>query len=473
MTLLWILGASHFYAPNRAQAAISPLVQSQIQKYKLSGDDLGLFISNIEESIPPHISWNAKQPFVPASTTKILVASAALHYWSPHHRFETHLYAKDEVVEGVLKGPLFLKGFGDPTFISEQLWVLVNEFKRAGIERVEGPLVVDSSWFDSAHYHGRSVQRVDRSYDAPVSALSLNWNSVGIFVRPGKKAGSPARVFLSPHNEMVQLRNTAVTRGKSARLRVRRQTKAGGPDTIVVSGRIPLHHKEKVFWRNITQPALWAGHSLKQFLARRGVSVVGAVQAGETPKLAKKVASSEGATLRELVAKMMKFSNNFIAEMLTKNLSLMEASFSPHNAAVPGNLSGGISSIFKYLEKMGVRRTSFQIPSVSGLSSENRITPESLAQLLRKLARNTRYGPEFLSSLPIAGQDGTLKTRMKAIAGFVRAKTGFLSGAITLAGYFTTKKNKTFVFVFFYNGKKSRSHVQSFYDDTLVQLVRL
>lgn len=73
----------------------------------------------------------------------------------------------------------------------------------------------------------------------------------------------------------------------------------------------------------------------------------------------------------------------------------------------------------------------------SGLSRENRLTPRFLVDLLQYMRTKSEWAGSFVHTLPVAGQDGTLKTRMKGTVaeGCVRAKTGFLTGACCLSGY--------------------------------------
>src|SRR5690606_6406347 len=127
----------------------------------------------------------SKTKFVPASLSKIITAIATLKVFKPDLRLSTELRASAPIQGGVLTGPLYIKGNGDPSFISEQMWVLVNNFVRSKIKKIEGPITVDSSVFDDKHFDSsRQNVRVDRAYDSPVSGLSFNWNTVNVYIRP-------------------------------------------------------------------------------------------------------------------------------------------------------------------------------------------------------------------------------------------------------------------------------------------------
>src|SRR5690606_23121085 len=150
------------------------------------------------------------------SLTKIVTAFAVLQNLGPSAKLQTTLWAENEPVNGVLKGDLVLKGGGDSGFVSETMWFLVNEFLRTGVKRIEGTIVVDDSEFDGTRTDkSRDPVRVDRAYDAPVGAMSFNWNSISIFVRPSQ-AGSPPTVILDPIDNGYKVKNKAKTVAGSA-----------------------------------------------------------------------------------------------------------------------------------------------------------------------------------------------------------------------------------------------------------------
>ena len=97
---------------------------------------------------------------------------------------------------------------------------------------------------------------------------------------------------------------------------------------------------------------------------------------------------------------------------------------------------------------------------------------DRLGELLHQSQENFSLAPEFLSSLPISGTDGTLKSRMKQVMkGRVRAKTGYLAGHVGLAGYLQAKKGPPITFVFFYNGPyKHDWEVRALFDKLLWKL---
>ena len=439
------------------------------KKFDIKESDIGIQATVGEgPELRTLIDVNAKKMMIPASITKIVTASAALEHFPPGHKFKTQILAESSQVKGpVLKGNLYLKGGGDPSFVSENLWFLVNAFVRSDITKVEGDIIVDDSLFDKMRYDvSRQKTRVDNAYDAPVGAMSFNWNSVNIFVRPGDPGGA-AQVFVDPSNEYIRLANRSKTASGAANklFADRDEDKKFPGDVIQVGGTIGKNLPEVAIFRNITQPDLWSGYNLKSFLSQRGIVVTGTVKNGNTPEKAKVLAESESKPIESSLADMNKFSNNYVAEMLTKNMGALKSK--------PGTLAEGMTAIQQHLRDLGVPEDQFVMQNPSGLTRDNRLSPFAMWKVLQHLRNDFQIQPEFLTSLPIAGIDGTLKKRMKNSPAerWVRAKTGFLTGVITLAGYAGLRDGNVITFSFIYNGSTDETKVRAFFDQLLISLV--
>ena len=215
---------------------------------------------------------NGHKPYTPASLTKFATAYGVLKEMKGTQTFVTRLLSSAPInSHGKLRGDLYLVGGGDPTFVSESMWRLVNHLKRTGLTSVTGNLVVDDSLFQYFRY-GKAAGRVDRAYDAPTSAMSFNWNSVNVYVRPSEVGHSPF-VFADPENEFVEVINRAQTiRGKRNSILVRRvevKFQDSYKNQIVVTGKLGVDRGEMVIYKSITRPSLWSGYNLKAFLERR------------------------------------------------------------------------------------------------------------------------------------------------------------------------------------------------------------
>ena len=244
----------------------------------------------------------------------------------------------------------------------------------------------------------------------------------------------------------------------------REETKNG--DLLIVRGKIALDSKEVTVFKNITKPDLWAGAQLKSFLLQRGIRVKGSVKTGKTPDSARVLAEAESKPVEQMIADMDKFSHNFVAEMLTKNLSAITSS--------SGSIAKGMELINSYMQGLGISSNEYELKNPSGLTRENKLSAHALWKVLWDLRSQLLYEPEFLSSLPIAGIDGTLKRRMKGTAAerWVRAKTGSLTGIVSMAGYAGRKDGRVIPFVLIYNGSADEGVVRSSFDNVMQALVQ-
>lgn len=445
-------------------------IQTLIAKSGISQNDLGILITGGESSEIIVSDINSGKKMIPASITKLVTAAATIRAFPPGTKFKTTLWIDGKVSQGVLKGDLYLKGSGDPSFVSENMWFLVNSFLRNSIQKIEGDINVDDTLFDSIRYDSsRQKARVDRAYDAPTGAMSFNWNSVNIFVRPGEKVGDPAKFFVDPENKYIRVvGEIATVAAKSAtNISIDRDTdpKNKNGDLIRISGKIASGSKEQVVFKNITQPDFWAGENLRSFLSQRGIVVSGLVKTGPVPSSAKLVAESESKPIENMLSDMNKFSNNYVAEMLTKNIAAKKK--------VPASMDQGMQALNDYMRVLQVPMSQYELYNPSGLTRENKMSARALWTVLKDIQSQFQYQPEFVNSLPIAGIDGTLKNRMKNTPAerWVRAKTGYLSGVISLAGYAGRSDGTVLPFVFIYNGSADENKARGLFDQILISLV--
>jgi D-alanyl-D-alanine carboxypeptidase/D-alanyl-D-alanine-endopeptidase (penicillin-binding protein 4) len=238
-------------------------------------------------------------------------------------------------------------------------------------------------------------------------------------------------------------------------------------DVIHVGGSIGKSSKEMVVYKNITQPDLWAGANLKSFLAQRGIHVTGSIKNGVTPQSAEVLAESESKPIEQVLADMNKFSNNYVAEMLAKNLGATKKEKG-------ASIADGMAVINEHMKNLGLPADQYHLESPSGLTRENRMSAYGMWMILQHLRKDFQVQPEFLTSLPIAGIDGTLKKRMKETQAErqVRAKTGYINDVVSLAGYAGLPDGRVVTFTFIYNGSTDETKVRAFFDNLLVYLVK-
>lgn len=471
--LHWALSLCFLFITTSASADSAFDFKKVIKKHHFTESSLGIYV---EEDGKKVVDINADKLMIPASLTKVVTGGAILTKFPLNQKFVTELQSAGEIAGDALKGNLCLKGGGDPSFVSEKMWFLVNEFSRNGVKTIQGDLVVDATRFDSEIFDsGRDSVRVDRAFDAPISAVSFNWNSVNVYIRPGLKADEPARIFLDPVNDYVELENRTKTVGKSGVKSIDvSRVRVGARDKIIVSGSLSLDAAESVVYKSISNPTLWAGAHLKEFLSQRGINVKGIVREGECESGVKTLAKVDSKNLNEITSDMLKFSNNFVAEMLVKNLAAEEQA-APKNASKNASMKAGIETIRNYLDSLGISRKDYVLENVSGLTRGNRFTAKQLAVVLASIKNDFLIFPEFLSGLPIGGVDGTMKNRLKKENGtLVRAKTGYLDGVIGLAGYVGRKDKSPLIFVFMFNGGFDQGlAARPLFDDLIGELLKI
>ncbi len=445
----------------RLVESLKSKLQAEISKAKIPTKDLGLIATiHSDASVQEIFELNSDKQFTPASITKLITAAAVLNQIPPGTRFKTFLYFRGKPEGETLKGSVVLAGSGDPSFVSENMWFLVNAFTRTGVRNIQGDIIIDSTIFDSVKFdESREKDRVDRAYDAPTSGASFNWNSVNIFVRPSK-SGQPASVFLDPENQFTHLVNKVktVAAGKKTEVFSDRLDSNDGKNTIKVYGQIAENDKEVTIFKNITQPDLWIGNQLVSFLKQRGVTVSGKVIVGKSNASDVVAAVSESKPIEHMLSDMNKFSNNYVAEMLTKQLGSL--------SSTPGTIENGVQKMRIYLKDIGIPEKEYVLLSPSGLNRDNQFTAKHFLTVLTAVQKQLKLYPEFLSSLPIAGVDGTLKNRMKGTPAerWVRAKTGYLNSVISLAGFAGRKDGTVVPFVFIFNGSADEAKVRSLFD---------
>ena len=173
---------------------------------------------------------------------------------------------------------------------------------------------------------------------------------------------------------------------------------------------------------------------------------------GRAPAGARQVAHADGSSLASVLAHMLEHSDNLNAEQL---LLVLGAAANP-----PGTLAKGVATVCRTMEGMGLSLSGLTVADGCGLSKSNRLHPRFLVDLLTRAWQRPEIRSVLLAGLPEAGATGTLRKRYRHgnLAGEVRAKTGWLWGVGTLAGYYWTSDNKPYVFAVLLNERPGRGY---------------
>jgi D-alanyl-D-alanine carboxypeptidase/D-alanyl-D-alanine-endopeptidase (penicillin-binding protein 4) len=266
---------------------------------------------------------------------------------------------------------------------------------------------------------------------------------VEVDVFPGAAPGQPARVELEPQSDYFQVTNQATTvrGGDLGRVQLKLSLD-GDHQKVEVKGRLPLDKGGNQLWRKVDKPDLYFGATLKQLLRERGIKFKGRIRKATTPTDAKVLYGFESEPLALAVRKMNKVSSNFIAEQLVKTLGA-------NAKGGPGSWASGIEAVEDFLEQeVGIPRGSYVMKNGSGLNDTNRFSASQVVKLLGYMEKRFLTSPEYLTSLGIAGKDGTIRSRMEGTdaAGRLRAKTGTLEAVTSLSGVVESVGGQRFLF---------------------------
>jgi PBP4 family serine-type D-alanyl-D-alanine carboxypeptidase len=220
------------------------------------------------------------RPMTPASTLKLVVAVTALRTFGPQHRFPTGFVALEPPdADGVVAGPLWFVGGGDPLFTSTDLRSGIGTLARAGVRRVDGPLLVDDSAFRGPERNPRwEPEDFDEGYAAATSAVSLDEDTVEFHVTPGEPGG-PARVTIEPPNRDVEIRGSIATGGDTDLHidRVDAPAVAGKPfrNVFQVDGTVAPGETQK-YWKPVVGMPSYVAGAIEALAHERGIAFAAA-----------------------------------------------------------------------------------------------------------------------------------------------------------------------------------------------------
>jgi D-alanyl-D-alanine carboxypeptidase/D-alanyl-D-alanine-endopeptidase (penicillin-binding protein 4) len=366
---------------------------------------------------------NADTMTTPASTTKLLTATAVLAARGPAYRLTTR------AVAGATPGEVVLVGGGDPTLSinakgqfpgAARLDLLANQVKTALGGAKPTRVVIDTSLFTGP-------------------ATAVGWDPTDI----------------SPGGQVSAIQSLMTNAGRIT----------------------PVHHEVGADPR-YPDPALAAGRAFA-----RQLGVTTAVTRGKAPApsadpsaapepvaAGKQLGEVQSPPLVQVIDWMLQQSDNVIAEAMGRQVALA--------AGQPATFDGATEAIVAKLRDLGLPADEADIYDASGLSRHNGISPALLTAVLALAAGGTQPAvSNLLGGLPVAGWSGTLRTRFvtpdpsKVGQGIVRAKTGSLSGVNTMAGELITKDGRLLVFAIMANGSGNATAARNGLDKIAARLV--
>lgn len=385
----------------------SPQTSKQLERLAREAavlGEVGVSVRDLQSGLEV-FAWQPDQPLNPASNNKLVTASAAVALLGPDFRFETRLARHGDA--------LYLVGGGDPSLQVEDLEAMTSKLAPADLAGVHR-LVVDDSMFSARRFGpGYEKNGTGPAYMAPSGALSLQFNTVEITVRPGIPGQRP-HVHISPNSPYID----TVLLGGSERSSHVTSHEADLQTVIAVRGTPsePVHTR-----RRVAHPALFTGHTFAQRLPIADLELV----TGTVPKNATTLMTHRSAPLVEVLGSALKYSNNFTTEQILRTLGYLYS-------GEPGDWNNGREVVMKFWEAIGEDPNTLIMENAAGLSAHGRVSAQGLARLTQ--VWNTHAVSPVVEAMPIAGREGTLRNRLDATRGRVRAKTGTLAQASALTG---------------------------------------
>ena len=384
----------------------------------------------------------SKVLLTPASTLKLFTTAYAIETFGIEHRFTTQMGIVGLKRKSSIQGDLVIRGDGDPSLGSglagsltgdSVLSRIVKMLIDSGIEKITGDILIDASkfpvdqsviprnwiWEDIGNYYG-------------AGSWGLNWraNEFTIKFSPGGDwEDSTLAEIISPWAIYLQLSNKVKTTNNETREVY--VYSAPFSRQIFAEGKVIQGSERFTERASLPNPPLALGLEIKAILAKFDIEFDGEIVIKNTRDLSFRIWQSiESPTMDELVFETNQRSNNLFAECLGKHLSL-------NNFIDEANPAGNY--LKAQLNSFNLEADlDMQIVDASGLSRNNLVCTSFQSRFLRNETKMPHF-PYFLKSIPLAGQEGTMKSFPKS--GELRAKSGSMDGVRAYAGYFFDANN--------------------------------
>jgi PBP4 family serine-type D-alanyl-D-alanine carboxypeptidase len=418
------------YAQSTKQERIENLLSSMPQStttaifiYNPLTDDT-LFQQNINRSM------------IPASNTKLFTTAVALDLMGAEYKISTRFLIDDaDISDSVIDGNLYIKGYGNSTVTEHQVDSICSYLYSQGIRKITGKIIGDDSYFDQIYSRKDWIEDERANISLPpVSALSLNRNSIIISLDANKKIGSNLDYQITPNCNFINVKMSARVTKFRTYPRIHTQFTSKKININVAGG---LRHRRYPgsYAIYVESPPLFFAQVVDDKLKKMGVSIGESPDTSITPFEAIEIAKIS-IPLFKYISETNKQSENYYAENLFK---IIGAEFSGKQ----GNSFYSTQAVLTFIENNQISDIGTSIVDGSGISRFNEITTSSIVDLLTKMYFNDNLYNTYFNSLSVAGIDGTLEDRFDGtfLQNNLHGKTGTLRGVSALSGYFTTKND--------------------------------
>ncbi|MGC9512298.1 MAG: D-alanyl-D-alanine carboxypeptidase/D-alanyl-D-alanine endopeptidase [Fidelibacterota bacterium] len=419
---------------------------------------------------------NQNRMFMPASNNKIPTTAVALTHFGPDYRFKSMVTTNGEIRDSVLTGDLIVFSNGDPTLYERFFFDPRDVFKdwarrlkAMGIREIEGRIIGDDDAFDNRRIgSGWSFEYLDVWYAAEINALQFNENYVDLTITPPLMPDGELLVEPNVESSYFTI-ETDVMVGDTGKTKIR-VDRDYGSNIIRINGYVLAGDASFMVSPSIFNPTLFYGTALKETLLDEGISVNGPVVDCDDIEDESWRDSTEilyihdSPPFRDILKGLMKRSQNLYAETMARLLG--------YDVYGLGSFSNGRKVVEKQLEVWGIAPDSYVYADGSGLSRYNYWSPSQLVTILEAMYHSP-YWPVWYEIQSVAGQDGTLRNRMKGTPaeGNVHAKTGTIANTRGLSGYVTTRNGELLIFSFLINGHLLKSDETDMITDKVLELL--
>ena len=449
---------------------LAPEIQKILASKTVSKDSFAysvvLLNPNDSTSSFNKISWNASFPMNPASTIKLLTTVSALDQLGPEYRYKTQLYLKGKIDRGILEGQIYVKGYGDPKLVPENLVQLMEQLKSLGVNKIHADVTLDSSAYSTSVKDSAPNDGEDRkSYNVTPNPLLYSFQTISFNLTSNKRkvdiSFTPILANFKVINQLQTYPGACIDWRKNIKLGFTRTE--DDQWTASFEGKLPSKCNNTIF-NTVSIPndqffkmgfiAAWESVGGKWLKSPE-------FQSGRVPNDTPLILEFAGTSLLEAVTDTNKYSNNVMARQifLTPALEKLKLSVSTSDA---------IALTHKWLQQNQLNMPELVLENGSGLSEIERISPKHMTDLL-KYAASSKHNDVFVASLPIAGVDGTMRHRLvnqfkdlvshvwidpktqkknllpeKLYQSGAYIKTGSLQHVRSIAGYVVSKTGKVY-----------------------------
>ncbi len=439
---------------------LPPNVLKALKAAQIPAANVAVVIQQVD-SAQTLVAHNATQAMNPASVMKLLTTYAALDLLGPAWTWKTTAWIENVAVDGRLEGNLYLKGSGDPRFAIEHLSGLLRQLRVRGIQHISGDVVLDRTVFKVPSIDpGAFDDKPMRPYNVGPDGLLINFRALRFTLQPDN--GKP-RVLMETPSEGLRVDNQ-LRAGEGAcgsnwkDLINTRLIPENNGNRLEFSGSFSALCGEKPLNLSPLPTEAQTSGLIRALWKELGGTLGGQVRTGNVTIGSKLVAQHESPPLADAVRDINKFSNNVMARQVFLTLGNDAPKEVPLGDTAPATAERSKQRITEWLNLRGMRFNELVLDNGSGLSRSERISADSLNRLLLDAWKNPVM-PEFISSMPIVGIDGTMKKRLNGsdATGRAHIKTGTLDSVKTAAGYALDAQGRRYALSFFINHPRAQA----------------